>query len=100
VPFDFIRPYPDGVELLVKAKPRSAKTRLLGEREGALEVQLSAPPVDGAANEALVELIADWVGVPKRQVNLVSGEKARLKRVRVTGVSVSQIEALSLTLPR
>jgi uncharacterized protein (TIGR00251 family) len=57
-----------------------------GLRNGAVLVRLNAPPVDGAANAELIEVLAKALGVPRRDVAIVSGERNRQKRVRVTGV--------------
>jgi hypothetical protein len=83
-----------GVELLVAVQPRASRSRVAGEHGGRLKVQLAAPPVDGAANAALQELLADLLGVPRRQVALVSGETSRRKRVRVLGVDAARAEAV------
>lgn len=60
-------------------------------RDGAYLIRLNAPPVEGAANAELVELLADLLGVPRRNVTIVSGERSRLKRVRITGVSDAEV---------
>jgi uncharacterized protein YggU (UPF0235/DUF167 family) len=60
-------------------------------REGSLVVRVSAPPVEGAANEAIVELVASCLGLPRRAVTLVSGEHSRLKRVRIVGLGVAEV---------
>jgi uncharacterized protein (TIGR00251 family) len=78
---------PDGVVVEVRAKPRAHKTRILGVRDGALEVQLAAPPVDGAANEELVRALADAAGVPKSAVRLVRGDASRTKLVAIAGIT-------------
>jgi len=82
------------VELLVQVQPRASRSRVVGEHGGYLKVQLAAPPVDGAANAALLELLADLLGVPRRQVSLVSGESSRRKRVRAVGVDAPGVEAV------
>ncbi len=56
-------------------------------RDGALLVRLNAPPVEGAANSELIEVIADVLDVPRRSVTIVSGERSRLKRVSVSGIN-------------
>ena len=86
---------PGGIELQIKVIPRAGRTALAGTRDGALLVRLAAAPVDGAANEALIDVIADALGVPKRSVSLVSGERSKQKRLRVLGVSVEDGRALS-----
>jgi len=55
-------------------------------RGDAILIRLNAPPVDGAANEALIAFLSDVLGVPRRDISLVAGEKSRDKRVRVVGV--------------
>lgn len=77
----------------VHAKPRASKTRVLGVTNGALEVALAAPPVDGAANEELVCALSDHFGIPKRRVTLVGGEASRHKRVRLEGLARADVVA-------
>ena len=79
---------PGELRLKVRVKPRASKSRVLGTRDGVLEVAVAAPPVDGAANEELVRTLAEHYGVPKRAVEIVSGETSRVKIVRVTGAAV------------
>ncbi|MEQ1898599.1 MAG: DUF167 domain-containing protein [Vicinamibacterales bacterium] len=79
---------PGGIEVRIKVIPRAGRTAIAGTRDGALLVRLAAAPVDGAANEALVEVIADTLDVPKRDVSIMSGERSKTKRVRVAGLSV------------
>lgn len=83
-----------GVRLQVLVQPRASRSRVLGEHGGALKIALAAPPVDGAANEALVELLADLLGVPRRQVSLVSGQASRRKTIQVAGVDAARVEAV------
>jgi uncharacterized protein (TIGR00251 family) len=76
----------DGVSLRIRVKPRASKSRVLGEREGELEVAVSAPPVDGAANEELVRVLADYFDVPKGAVTVFRGASGRSKIVRISEV--------------
>lgn len=78
----------------VHAKPRARKSAVVGVSEGKLEVALGAPPVDGAANDALVELLSDVLGVPKRAVSIVRGGSSRHKLVSVEGVDEARLRAL------
>jgi uncharacterized protein (TIGR00251 family) len=80
------------VRFEVRAKPRAKSSRVAGERDGALVVQLAAPPVDGAANAELVETLARVLGVAKRDVDLVRGETGRTKLVEVRGLTPRQVE--------
>ena len=86
----FIRPAaPSGsadtiLELLIQ--PRASKTSLVGEHDGRLKIRLAAPPVDGAANEALIRFLSDKLGVPRSSVSIMSGETGRRKTVRITAL--------------
>ena len=73
--------------LNIRVIPRSPRTRVDGKRGDATLIRLNAPPVDGAANEALVAFLSEVLGVPRRDISLVAGETSRNKRVRVEGVS-------------
>lgn len=82
---------PDGVVIDVRVIPRAGKAGIAGTRNGAMLVRLNAPPVDGAANAELVEVLSDALGVPRRSVTLESGERSRSKRVRVVGITVEHV---------
>ncbi|MBI4266708.1 MAG: YggU family protein [Acidobacteria bacterium] len=84
---------PDGVMIDVRVIPRASKSCIAGTRDDALVVRLTAPPVEGAANEALVEVLAKTLGVPKRAVTIASGEHTRHKRVRVAGIDAETARA-------
>jgi len=77
------------LELLVQ--PRASRTRVVGEHDGRLKVQLAAPPVDGEANAALVAFLADALGVKKGAVALLRGDTGRRKTVRVDGVTAAGV---------
>lgn len=79
------------VRFEVHAKPRAKKSRIVGERSGALEVALAAPPVEGAANEELVRTLAAALGVPQRQVVLLRGESSKKKLVGVAGLATDEV---------
>jgi uncharacterized protein (TIGR00251 family) len=73
------------LELDVLVVPRASRTRVAGIQEGRLKVQLAAPPVDGEANAALVEFVAEMFGVRRSAVTLVAGATGRRKRLRIAG---------------
>ena len=83
-----------GVLIDVRVIPRAGRSGLAGTRDGALLVRLNAPPVDGAANTELIEVLARALAVPKRAVTLVTGDRSRRKRVRVEGVTPTAAGAL------
>ena len=78
----------------VRVAPRASRSAVLGVHDGALKVALTAPPVEGAANAALIAFLAKALGVPKRDVVIEQGEASRSKRVRVTGVTRERVVAL------
>jgi uncharacterized protein len=83
----------DGIVVDIRVIPRAGRSGLAGVRGDRLLVRLNAPPVDGAANVELVAVIAAALGVPKRNVAIVAGERSRQKRVRVSGVDPATAES-------
>ena len=73
--------------LTVRVIPRASKTEISGRRDDAIVVRLAAPPVEGAANDALVEYLAHLFDRPKRDISILSGLTSRNKRVRIDGLS-------------
>jgi uncharacterized protein (TIGR00251 family) len=71
----------------VRVVPRASRNQIVGVEGGALKIKLIAPPVEGAANAALIEFVAEWLGVRRSAVSLVSGDKARNKLVKVNGLT-------------
>lgn len=88
-PTDYgLTPAPDGCRLAVQVAPRAAANRVLGPYRGALKVALTAPPVEGAANAALLAFLAEVLAVPRSRLTLVSGLTRRAKLVHIAGVTV------------
>ena len=81
-----LRDAEDGVRLRVRVRPRASRDALGGEQDGALVVRLKAPPVDGAANEALARFLGRALGVAPSAVRIVKGEAARQKLVAIAGL--------------
>jgi uncharacterized protein len=75
----------------VRVVPRSRKTELGGVRNGVLVIRLAAPPVDNAANDALIEFLSEIVGVSRRSLRIVSGARSRLKRIAIDGVTARRM---------
>jgi hypothetical protein len=80
-------------DLSVRLQPRARRDEVVGERGGAVVIRVTAPPVDGKANEALCRLIAKAAGVPPSRVSVVRGHAARDKVVRVEGVPLADLRA-------
>jgi uncharacterized protein len=85
-----------GCMLQVRVIPRASRSRVDGERGGAILIRLAAPPVDGAANDALVAFLSDVLRVPRRDVTIVSGHTSRDKRVRIAGIDESAVRNMLL----
>jgi uncharacterized protein (TIGR00251 family) len=79
------------VTLRVRVQPRASREELVGAREGALVVRLTAPPVEGAANKALTRLLGKKLGVPPSAVAIAAGSTSRSKLVVVNGVRASEV---------
>jgi uncharacterized protein (TIGR00251 family) len=84
---------PNAIRFEVRVRPRASRSAILGVREGALDVALSAPPVDGKANEELVKTVASALAVARRDVTLVTGERARHQVNEVTGLDRAAVVA-------
>jgi uncharacterized protein len=83
------------IRFRVHVQPRASRKEIVGLHGEALKIRLEAPPVDDAANVALVELIASALGVARGAVRIVSGARARSKVVEVVGASPEQIAQLA-----
>lgn len=90
------RAAPGGVVLEVLVQPRASRTRVVGEHDGRLKIQLAAPPVDGEANQELVGFLAAALGVRRADVAIERGETGRRKTVRVQGGTLAAAEGLVL----
>ncbi|WP_210357368.1 DUF167 domain-containing protein [Sphingomonas beigongshangi] len=75
----------DELEIAVRVTPRGGRDSLAAGTEAHLAARLAAAPVDGKANAALIALVAETFGVPRRSVTLVAGDTSRLKRLRIAG---------------
>jgi uncharacterized protein (TIGR00251 family) len=85
------------VVFAVRVQPRARKNEVVGTIENALKIRLRAPAVEGRANEALCEFLAELLKRPKSAVRLLAGERSRIKRVEVFGVTAAEIERLAQT---
>jgi uncharacterized protein (TIGR00251 family) len=81
----------DSARINVYVQPRASKTAVAGMHDGCVKIRLAAPPVDGAANAALIEFVADQLGIAKSRVRITAGLTSRRKTVEVDGVTVEQI---------
>jgi len=82
---------PEGVTFAVKVHPRAKKNAITGELGDALKVSLTAPPIDGKANQACIEFFAKLLKVPRSSVTIASGQSSRQKVIRVIGLSAEEV---------
>jgi uncharacterized protein (TIGR00251 family) len=80
-----------GPSFAVKVHPRARKNAITGTVGDALKLSLTAPPVEGKANQAVVEFFADFFQISRSSVTITSGESSRLKIVRITGITAEQL---------
>ncbi len=78
------------VKFWLRVKPRSSRERLRRNAAGELVLEISAPPVEGKANEAAVKFLAESLRLPRSAVEIAAGEKSRRKLVRIAGVSAAE----------
>jgi uncharacterized protein (TIGR00251 family) len=92
-----LRAHPAGVTLAVRAQPGAKKTAIAGvygeSADAQLKIAVHAPPVEGRANVALIEFLAELFGVPRSKVDLVSGELSRSKVFLLRGISLAQAQS-------
>ena len=79
------------VTIAVRVQPRASRDAIAGTHDGALKVALTAPPVDGEANAALIAFLAKFLGVPKRDVEITQGSTGRQKVVAVRGLTLAAV---------
>lgn len=85
---------PDGsVEFWVTVQPRASRSEIAGIRDDTLLVRVTAPPIEGEANAALVRTLADALDIPIRRIGIVAGEHQRRKRLRITGLTSAELLA-------
>jgi uncharacterized protein (TIGR00251 family) len=82
----------DGVTFAVKIHPRARKNAVAGELGDSLKLSLTAPPVEGRANEACINFLANLLKVPRSSVTIASGQNSRRKMIRVSGLSADEVQ--------
>jgi uncharacterized protein (TIGR00251 family) len=81
----------DSARINIYVQPRASKTVIAGMHDGCVKIRLAAPPVDGAANAALIEFVAEQLGIAKARVRITAGLTSRRKTVEVDGVTAEQV---------
>jgi hypothetical protein len=90
-----LREHDDGVTFDVLVQPRASRAKLGPVHDGRLKVAVTAPPVDGEANAAVIEVLAKALGVARGAVEVIAGASSRRKTVRIAGVTRAAVEALA-----
>ncbi len=84
-----------GILIRLYIQPRASKNEIIGIHGGtALKIRLTSPPVEGAANSACIEFLSNVLGIRKSQVEILSGQKSRIKQIKLTGISLQEAEDL------
>lgn len=82
----------NGITFSVKVQPRAGKNAITGTVGDALKLALTAPPVEGKANQAVIAFLADFFDIPRSSVTIASGVSSRLKLIRITGANLQALE--------
>jgi uncharacterized protein len=88
-----VREHAEGYVLPVRAQPGARRAGVQGEQAGALKIAVTAPPEDGRANQALVEVLRKALGVKRSQVELIGGQTSRDKRFLIRGMTKAELES-------
>ena len=86
----------DALIFAVRVVPRASRSSVVGEHDGVLRVRIAAPPVDGAANEELLRVLARALDLPARDVEITSGHTSKVKQIRARGAKRERLESLAL----
>jgi uncharacterized protein len=86
-----IMPHAEGCLLGVRAQPGARKNAVLGEHAGMLKIAVTPPPQDGRANQGITELLREWLGLKRSQVELATGATSRQKQFLIRGIDVAQL---------
>lgn len=81
----------DVLTFAIRVVPRASRTEIIGEHDGALKMRISPPPVDGAANEDIIKLLAKTFRVPRANVSIIAGQTSKLKRISITNAAHEKI---------
>ena len=88
----------DGIVFSIQVLPRSSKCELVGIHDNALKLKITAPPVEGQANEECIRFISHFLGIKKAQVAIIGGHKSKKKQISVTGLKKKDMETLILQM--
>lgn len=87
----WLKEHEGGVVVEIVLQPRASRNELAGVQGGRLKIKITAPPVEGMANKKLCEFLADVMGIGKQRVQVIAGQAARIKRVKISDVSLDEV---------
>ena len=87
-----LRQTANGITFFVKVQPRARKNAITGTVGDALKLSLTAPPIEGKANQAVIDFLADFFDIPRSSVTIASGAASRLKLIRIAGANLQALE--------
>ncbi|MDQ1277159.1 MAG: uncharacterized protein QG555_199 [Thermodesulfobacteriota bacterium] len=90
-----IKEIPAGVLLKLKVLPRSSRCELVGRHGDALKIKVTAPPLEGRANEEIIEFLAEALGIKKGRLTIITGHKSQHKTVAITGCNQQDLDSLT-----
>jgi uncharacterized protein len=85
---------PEGITFQVRVLPRSSRNQIAGVSEGVLKIKLTAPPVEGAANEMLIEFLSDKLKIAKSKISIVRGQSSKSKTVMASGIYAAELNKI------
>ncbi len=88
-----IKDTPGGASFAVKVQPRAKRNAVAGTIGNALKLALTAPPIEGRANQAVIDFLGEWLAVPRSSITIAAGQTSRNKIIRVAGLTAAQVQA-------
>lgn len=89
----FLKEEKNGISISLRVIPNSAQDRVIGYTDDFLKIKITAPPNENKANKHIIEYLSDIFGVPKSKISFISGEKSKLKRLLIVGISLEALNA-------
>lgn len=87
-----LKQLPEGVQISLHVLPKAHKSEIIGEHNGALKIKIKAPPVDGKANEAIVEFFSKLLKLSKNSIEILKGDKSKTKKILIHGLNVEDVQ--------
>lgn len=89
----WLKEHEGGVIVEVVLQPRASRNEVAGIQGGRLKIKVTSPPVEGMANKKLCEFLADSLGIGKQRVQVIAGQTGRIKRVKISNVSMDEVSS-------